>query len=111
MCKVLMVLLLAGALVLVLSVSVSAGAENSNKWFGQLHQSANWGFEMGEEYTLPGDTPPGHRVEIPGGPEGIEGNPGESISQMVHLINAEVDMWAIFDNWGKFTSMGLVPEK
>jgi hypothetical protein len=103
MSRVLVLVLLAGLLVLGLSVPAMAADDAGEKWFGQLHQEANWTYNPP---PFPGGVDPaatpGHRT-ISGAP-GIEGNPGEAISQMVHLIQADEGMWAIFDNWGDFTN-------
>lgn len=109
--KLLLVLVLAGLLVLALSVPALAGPDNENsaKWFGQMHQFGNWN---GNPPPFPGgvdplDTP-GHRttIDIPGGPPpDVTGNPGQSIKQVVEKYLRPAGL-----NWGDFIQSALHPE-
>jgi hypothetical protein len=105
--KLLFMVLLAGLLALALSVPAMAGPSDPPDAYGQLHKAANWS-GVDEEGN---PVPPGHREAFPGGPPGIEGNPGEVVSAVVHLINDgllidPVTGEPLFDNWGDFTNQG-----
>jgi len=75
--KLLLVLVLAGLLVLALSVPALAGPSNPPNFFGQMHKIGNWS----------GGVPPGQREFDPF--SGLTGNPGQVISTVVHLIQMD----------------------
>jgi hypothetical protein len=78
--KLLFIVLLAGLLVLALSVPAFAGASDPPNAFGQLHKTANWGIDPDDGSPVP----PGHR-DITNSP--YPGNPGAQISMVAHLLN------------------------
>jgi hypothetical protein len=96
--KVLVVLIVAGVLVLALSVpALAAPAASSPDAWGQSHKTLNWG-------ETPDGTPvpPGHRDSTN---SVFDGNPGQVISGGVHLIKEGTDpFFGQFDNYGDFVA-------
>jgi hypothetical protein len=97
--KVLVVGLLAGLLVLALSVPALAGpaASSPNAW-GQMHKILNWGMDPDDGSPVP----PGHRDLTN---SMFPGNPGQVIAGGVHLIQSGTDpFFGMFKNYGDFVN-------